>query len=187
MPYPKGKFACVLCAHDVGIHNLDVGCPACSCAATPGEANHNSRVAEPYDGPIIAISKVRPETHYVTRPVYGKSMHGIAARKLAETIREAAVAEEPPQCPTCLGSGAIAYGRYGKRPPKRRCELCQGTGTLSTTLAEVFRVGVEMGRSSAYLGRYDQYDTGSLMFSAVDSPYDPSVEFPAEVNGRHGF
>lgn len=176
--YATGKFACVLCGHDVAIHGLEVGCDACTCAATPGEANHNVHVKEPYAGPILRLTVTR--SHYVTRPVYGKSMP-------PRTDAPKPVGAQP-ECPTCNGSGSIAYGRYGKRPPKRRCELCQGKGILSTTLAEVFRVGVEMGRSSAYLGRYDQYDTGSLMFSNVDDPYalEPR-EIKGEVNGRTGF
>lgn len=170
--YATGKFACVLCGHDVGHHNLMVGCPACTCAATPGEANYNAHVKEPYEGRILGITEIR--SHYTTRPVYGKSQS-------FEPVEMPTV-----ECPTCLGSGAIAVGPWGKRPPKIQCGLCQGKGQLFRTLAEAFRVGVEMGRSSAYLGHYDQYDTGSLMFSAVDSPYEPGVEFPAEVNGRKG-
>lgn len=184
--YPKGKFACVLCGHDVAIHGLEVGCDACSCAATPGEASHNERVTEPYDGPILGITDTR--LHHRLRPEYGKSMYAAPARQLATAIAKSREVELPTvECPTCRGSGRIAYGRYGSRPPKRECRLCNGKGQLFMSVAEVFRVGVEMGRSSAYLGRYDQYDTGSLMFSDVDSPYEPGVEIKGEVNGRTGF
>lgn len=174
--YPKGKFACVLCGHDVAIHGLEVGCDACTCAATPGEANHNVHVKEPYEGPILRLTVTR--SHYVTRAEYGKHQYPNGYKP----------AGAQPECPTCNGSGSIAYGRYGNRPAKIECRLCQGKGILSTTLAEVFRVGVEMGRSSAYLGRYDQYDTGSLMFSDVDDPYALKPrEIKGEVNGRTGF
>lgn len=67
--YPEGRFACVLCGHDVALHNLDVGCPACSCAATPGEAMHNPHVKKPYEGPILRITQTI--SHYTTRLPYG--------------------------------------------------------------------------------------------------------------------
>ena len=71
--YPEGVSACVLCGHDVAAHNLTVGCPACSCMASPGEANYNERVATPYEGRILGVTETR--SHYVTRPVYGASMY----------------------------------------------------------------------------------------------------------------
>ena len=179
--YPKGKFACVLCGHDVAIHGLIVGCDACSCAATPGEASYNERVASPYEGEILPVTHTR--LHYSTRPVYGVSLYASSPAQVP-SITEG---RGGVTCPTCNGSGAVAYGRYGKRPPKRQCRLCNGKGQLFMSVAEVFRVGVEMGRSSAYIGHYDQYDTGSLMFSDVDSPYEPGVEVKGEVNGRSGF
>jgi len=73
--YPEGVSACVLCGHDVAAHNLTVGCQACSCAASPGEANYNERVAEPYEGRILDRYELLPGTHYVTRPVYGSSLY----------------------------------------------------------------------------------------------------------------
>ncbi len=33
-----GRYACRLCRHDQWEHNLEVGCPHCTCMATPGEA-----------------------------------------------------------------------------------------------------------------------------------------------------
>lgn len=182
--YPEGKFACVLCGHDVAIHGLIVGCDACSCAATPGEASYNAHVSSPYDGEILPATHTR--LHYTRRPVYGQSLY---LREDPSPPKVPSITEggEAITCPTCNGSGQVAYGRYGKRPPKRECRLCNGKGQLFMSVAEVFRVGVEMGRSSAYLGRYDQYDTGSLMFSDVDSPYEPGVEIKGEVNGRTGF
>lgn len=30
-------------------------------------------------------------------------------------------------CPLCLGSGAIAVGPWGVRPPKKTCPACNGT------------------------------------------------------------
>lgn len=193
MPYPEGKFPCVLCGHDVAGHNLNVGCQACTCAATPGEANHNERVKEPYDGRILAITETR--SHYKLRPEYGQPMAYkiIAEREVVEAANERlrqALADAPlptVQCPTCLGSGAIAVGPWGARPPKVKCGLCQGKGKLERSVSEAFRAGVEMGRSSAYLGHYDQYDTGSLMFSPVDSPYAEDTEILGEVNHRKGF
>lgn len=170
--YPKGKFACVLCGHDVAKHNLMVGCPACTCAASPGEALSNSRVAEPYEGRILAISETR--SHYATRVPYGAPVRYPSAEPKDDTV----------QCPTCLGSGSVAVGPWGKRPPKATCRLCQGKGKLARTVADAWRVGVEMGRDSAYLGHFDQYDTGSLMFGPVESPYEPGFEIPAE-HTRH--
>lgn len=35
--FPVGKFACRYCRHDVAHHNLEVGCPDCTCMGTPGE------------------------------------------------------------------------------------------------------------------------------------------------------
>lgn len=35
--FPVERFACRYCRHDVSHHNLEVGCPYCTCMGTPGE------------------------------------------------------------------------------------------------------------------------------------------------------
>lgn len=34
----------------------------------------------------------------------------------------------PGSCDLCRGSGSIAYGPWGVRPPKKTCPECNGTG-----------------------------------------------------------
>jgi DnaJ-class molecular chaperone len=29
-------------------------------------------------------------------------------------------------CPLCLGGGVIAYGPWGRNPPKKKCPACKG-------------------------------------------------------------
>ena len=49
------KHACRFCRHAVGAHNLEVGCPYCRCAGTPGEvrpreaAGFDVKVLEPHE------------------------------------------------------------------------------------------------------------------------------------------
>jgi hypothetical protein len=84
--YPEGRSACVLCGHDVALHNYNVGCPACSCAATPGEANYNAHAKKPYEGPILRTNQTI--SHYETRVPYGAPR---AYREAAEEIRASRV------------------------------------------------------------------------------------------------
>lgn len=85
------------------------------------------------------------------------------------------------ECPLCNGTGTTpqeAY-RYGLgRQVGAPCPACEGRGRASRDVATAWLVGFEMGQSSAYIGRYDQYDTGSLMFKdAPENPYGgPGLE-----------
>jgi DnaJ-class molecular chaperone len=34
----------------------------------------------------------------------------------------------PDSCEMCRGTGAVAYGPWGARPPKKKCPECGGNG-----------------------------------------------------------
>lgn len=40
-------------------------------------------------------------------------------------------AAEEGKCEECRGSGEVAYGRWGSRPPRETCKECNGTGRQS--------------------------------------------------------
>ena len=52
-------------------------------------------------------------------------------------------------------------------------------GHVLTEVKRAWREGFESGRDSAYIGRFDQYDTGSLMFDSAIEPYSGEV-IPSE-------
>lgn len=39
----------------------------------------------------------------------------------------------------------------------------------------IWKQGFDAGQRSAYIGHYDQYDRGSLMFESATNPYDDAV------------
>jgi len=68
----RQRFPCVLCGHATDRHNLDVGCPNCTCAATPGEARSNSHVKHPYEGKILQPGQYLNDRY---RPVRKGNVH----------------------------------------------------------------------------------------------------------------
>lgn len=47
--------------------------------------------------------------------------------------------------------------------------------TIYTDPELIWKQGFDAGQASAYIGTYDQYDTGSLMFDAASNPYSGDV------------
>jgi hypothetical protein len=46
---------------------------------------------------------------------------------------------------------------------------------VAEAIEAAYAAGVEAGKASAYIGTYDQYDRGSLMFKKV-APYTDAVK-----------
>lgn len=46
----------------------------------------------------------------------------------ARNVKRRPEIDEPGCCETCRGSGRVAYGPWGSRPPTKMCEDCDGSG-----------------------------------------------------------
>lgn len=81
-----------------------------------------------------AIAFAGNQLHAMARTPYAHGYQAGHAASLAATIAFARKVkrrpeiDEPGCCETCRGSGRVAVGPWGSRPPKVTCEDCDGSG-----------------------------------------------------------
>lgn len=80
--------------------------------ALPAEPNSNARSRIPYAAGYIA----------------GHAVSLAATIAFARKVGRRPEIDEPGCCETCRGSGRVAVGPWGSRPPKVTCEDCSGSG-----------------------------------------------------------
>ena len=82
--FPAGKFACRYCRHDVAHHNLEIGCPDCTCMGTPGEVQ--PRTDAELDFRILQPSEFHG--HYSRRGMRDltKDPRVVRAQEIAEQV-----------------------------------------------------------------------------------------------------
>ena len=86
------------------------------------------------DGEIAAVMVVGNAASAMARTPYAQGYQAGHAASLAETIAFARKVgrrpeiDEPGCCEACRGSGRVAVGPWGSRPPKVTCEDCSGSG-----------------------------------------------------------
>lgn len=84
---------------------------------------------------------------------------------LFDTMKQARPVTLPTiECPLCEGTGLTSRENYRYNHTGTECAGCSGTGRVERGVVAAWKLGYEQGRLSAYIGKYDQFDQGSLMF-----------------------
>lgn len=78
--------------------------------------------------PVELNSSPRSRIPYAAGYVAGHAASLAATIAFARKVKRRPEIDEPGCCEMCRGSGRVAVGPWGSRPPKMTCEDCGGDG-----------------------------------------------------------